>query len=140
MSLKIVLVLMAMSFSCPAFSHEDPSEAPASETLSKGVKSHNGKKQDLTPEEIAQKKADREALKAARANFKKDGKFSKEDRKKLRAMKKEARKKIHGATSEGSNSSISTGKNTQQMIDDADSEPETEQEDAADPQMPAAEE
>lgn len=134
MNLKSLLLVIAMCFCAPAFSQDSETES-GSESFSKGIKSHNGKKQALTPEELAQKKADREALRAAKANLKKDGKLSKDDRKKLRAMKKSARKKFNSASS--SSSSAPASKDTQQMIDDADGEPETETEadESADPQM-----
>lgn len=126
---------MSLSFSFIALAQEDEAApAPVSEeetlreSISKGVKSHNGKKKDMTPEEIAEKKANRKAIRDARAALKKDGKLSKEDRKKLRAMKDAARKKMNS----GAAPAPTPGKDTQQMIDDADSEPETEE--SSDPQ------
>lgn len=140
MSFKIFLTVFIMCLSSLAFSQmEDESADVEDKTLvddnanapvSKGTKSHNGKKQEMSPEEIQQRKAARKAIQEARNNLKKDGKLSKEDRKQLRKLKKEARKKFNGG---GSNETPAPGKDTRQMIDDADAEPETEQE-PGDPQ------
>lgn len=95
----------------------------------KGESSHNGVTKEMTPDEVQKKIAHKKAIKAAKKELKKDGKFSKEDRKKIKKMKK--------AANVGASEDVpppKPTKDTEQMIDDADAEPDMEdpQDDTAD--------
>lgn len=122
MSLIKVFSIVAFMFSFSSVACADDSASAAS------TRSENGQQtQELTKEQKKEMRKNRKAVKDLKRELKADGKYSKEDRKKLRALKKEMRKKTESAPA--------PTKPTEEQINDADSEPETEAEtDMLDPE------
>ncbi len=124
MLIKInMLIAFLICLSCAAFAQENES----TQEKIVGEKSHNGVSRKMSPEEVEQKIADKKKMREAKKSLKSDGKYSKEDRKKMRKMKRAARK---ADVSEDKKEIPPPGKDTQQMIDEADADADQE-----DPQM-----
>jgi hypothetical protein len=121
--LKVTLVFFCvLSFSSNIFAQdaqesEDPQEKIA------GEKSHNGVTQKMTPEEVEKKMESKKKLKLAKKALKADGKYSKDDRKEIRKMKKSMKS---ANVAEPKKEVSAPGKDTQQMIEEADAETDDE--------------
>lgn len=118
--LKLAMVCVCvLSFSLNSFAEdmEDPQEKIV------GEKSHNGVKEKMTPEEVEKKIENKKNVKAAKKALKADGKYSKADRKEIRKMRKGMKS---ANVAEPKKEVPPPGKDTQQMIDEADAEQDME--------------